>query len=74
MAEGIVKNYFRSKGYGFIYLANHPDVFFHYTELEDDYKIPQSGDKVEFELEEVSEGRYKACNVKFVAGRYSEVV
>jgi len=63
MANGIVKWFSESKGYGFISTENGSDVFVHYSSIQGNgYKSLAEGDSVSFEIEESPKGR-KAINV-----------
>jgi CspA family cold shock protein len=66
MANGIVKWFNDSKGYGFIEQENGPDVFVHHSGiLGDGFKSLNEGDKVTFEVEEGQKGP-AAVNVSVV--------
>jgi CspA family cold shock protein len=66
MANGIVKWFNNSKGYGFIAQENGPDVFVHYSGISGNgYKSLNEGDKVSFEIEQGKKGP-AAVNVKIV--------
>ena len=66
MANGIVKWFNNSKGYGFIAQQNGPDVFVHYSGISGNgYKSLNEGDKVSFEIEQGKKGP-AAVNVKIV--------
>ncbi|OQY02233.1 MAG: cold-shock protein [Desulfobacteraceae bacterium 4572_130] len=57
MANGIVKWFNDSKGFGFIEQENGPDVFVHYTGVNSSgFKSLNEGDRVTFEIEEGSKG------------------
>ncbi|GBE04960.1 MAG TPA: cold-shock protein [Nitrospirae bacterium] len=63
MAEGTVKWFNESKGFGFISKENGSDVFVHYSSLQGDgFKTLNEGDKVSFDVEEGEKGP-KAVNV-----------
>jgi CspA family cold shock protein len=63
MAEGTVKWFNESKGYGFIEQENGPDVFVHYSAIQGDgFKSLNDGDKVSFEVSEGAKGP-QATNV-----------
>ena len=54
MAIGIVKNFNKDKGFGFINMEGEErDIFFHYSQL---VKTIDPGQKVEFELVEGDRG------------------
>ncbi|MBC8438530.1 MAG: cold-shock protein [Deltaproteobacteria bacterium] len=66
MANGIVKWFNDSKGYGFIEQENGPDVFVHHSGiLGDGFKSLNEGDKVTFEVEDGQKGP-AAVNVSVV--------
>ena len=53
-----------AKGYGFVSRDGAPDVFVHYTQIQQDgYKSLQEGDNVEFEIEPGPSGRPQASKV-----------
>ncbi|MBS3819045.1 cold-shock protein [bacterium] len=57
MAEGTVKWFNSSKGYGFIEQEDGPDVFVHYSAIKGSgFKSLQEGDKVTFEIEQNPKG------------------
>lgn len=57
MANGIVKWFNDSKGYGFIEQENGPDVFVHHSGIEGNgFKSLNEGDKVNFDVEEGQKG------------------
>ena len=63
MANGTVKWFNESKGYGFISTEDGSDVFVHYSSIQGDgYKSLAEGDSVSFDIEEGPKGR-KAANV-----------
>jgi CspA family cold shock protein len=63
MANGTVKWFNESKGYGFISTEDGSDVFVHYSSIQGDgYKSLAEGDSVSFEIEDSPKGR-KAINV-----------
>lgn len=64
MAEGTVKWFNESKGFGFITADDGKDVFVHYSSIQTDgFKTLAEGDKVSFDTEEGPKGP-KAINVK----------
>jgi len=66
MANGIVKWFNNSKGYGFIEQEDGPDVFVHYSGINaDGFKNLDEGDRVTFEIEEGPKGP-AAVNVTVV--------
>ena len=61
---GVVKNFNKEKGFGFITTEDGKDVFFHYSAIVMQcYKVASEGEKVEFDLEESPRG-LRANNVK----------
>ena len=61
---GVVKNFNKEKGFGFITTEDGKDVFFHYSAIVmQGYKVASEGEKVEFYLEESPRG-LRANNVK----------
>ena len=64
MAEGTVKWFNQSKGYGFIEHEDGPDVFVHYSEIQDSgYRTLEEGQNVQFEIVDGPKG-LQAKNVK----------
>ena len=65
--KGTVKWFNNAKGFGFIGREDGPDVFVHYSAIQNDgYKSLQEGDPVEFEIVEGQKGP-QAGNVAKVA-------
>ncbi len=63
MAEGTVKWFNDSKGFGFIAREDGSDVFVHYSSIKGDgFKTLAEGDRVSFDVEEGEKGP-KAVNV-----------
>ncbi len=63
MANGTVKWFNESKGFGFITQENGPDVFAHYSEISGDgFKNLAEGDDVSFDVIEGEKGP-KATNI-----------
>jgi CspA family cold shock protein len=63
MAEGTVKWFNDSKGFGFISREEGTDVFVHYSSIQGDgFKSLGEGDKVSFDVEDGEKGP-KAVNV-----------
>ncbi|KKK66297.1 hypothetical protein LCGC14_2965520, partial [marine sediment metagenome] len=63
MANGTVKWFNDSKGFGFISQENGDDVFVHHTAIEGEgFRSLAEGDKVEFEVTKDQKG-YKASKV-----------
>lgn len=57
MAEGIVKWFNDSKGFGFIEQENGPDVFVHHTGINaTGFKSLNEGDRVSFDVEDGQKG------------------
>ena len=64
MAQGTVKWFNDSKGYGFISQEGGEDVFVHHTAIQmDGFRSLSEGDKVEFEVAKVPKG-LQAQNVR----------
>jgi CspA family cold shock protein len=63
MANGTVKWFNESKGFGFITSEDSGDVFVHYSSIQSNgFKSLSEGDKVSFEIENGPKGP-KAINV-----------
>lgn len=57
MAEGRIKWFNESKGYGFIEQEDGPDVFVHFSEIQmEGFKTLKEGDRVAFEVSEGPKG------------------
>jgi len=57
LAEGTVKWFSNRKGYGFIEQEGGPDIFIHYSSInETGYKTLAQGDRVRFDMEEGERG------------------
>ncbi|MBU2511565.1 cold-shock protein [bacterium] len=66
MADGLVKWFNDSKGYGFIQQEKGPDVFVHFSGIEGSgFRSLKEGDKVSFEIEDGQKGP-SAINVKII--------
>lgn len=61
--KGNVKWYDRVKGYGFIQTEDNKDIFVHRTGLDGSTKALETGEPVEFEIEEREKGPV-AVNVR----------
>ncbi len=73
MANGIVKWFNGSKGYGFIEQEDGPDVFVHYSAVNTTgFKSLNEGDRVTFDIEQGQKGP-AAANVTVVQGNISEL-
>ncbi len=63
MAEGTVKWFNESKGFGFISQEDGSDIFVHYSSLQGEgFKSLNEGDRVSFDVEQGDKGP-KAVNV-----------
>ena len=57
MANGIVKWFNDSKGFGFIEQEDGPDVFVHFSEVKSDgFKSLSEGERVTFDIEQGNKG------------------
>ncbi len=66
MAEGVVKWFNASKGFGFIEQEDGPDVFVHFSGINGSgYKGLDDGDRVTFDIEQGQKGP-AAVNVTVV--------
>ena len=66
MAQGRVKWFNNSKGYGFIEVEGGKDVFVHYSAIEGSgYRSLEEGQPVEFEISQGTKGP-QASNVRLV--------
>lgn len=66
MAEGVVKWFNDSKGFGFIAQEDGEDVFVHFSAIQGDgFKSLKEGDSVEFEITKGNKG-IQAANVNRV--------
>jgi CspA family cold shock protein len=67
VTTGTVKWFNSEKGYGFIESGQGPDVFVHYSAIQDDgFRTLMEGDKVEFEVGSGRDGRSQAEGVRKV--------
>ncbi len=65
MARGKVKWFNENKGYGFIEQEDGPDVFVHFTAIQEEgFKTLMEGQEVEFEIVEGEKGPQAANVVK----------
>ncbi len=63
MAQGTVKWFNESKGFGFVTSEDGSDVFVHYSSIQGDgFKTLAEGDRVSFDIEKGPKGP-KAINV-----------
>ncbi len=63
MSEGTVKWFNDGKGYGFIEQENGPDVFVHFSAIQDEgFKTLEEGERVSFDVSEGQKGP-QASNV-----------
>jgi len=57
MSEGTVKWFNDGKGFGFIEQENGPDVFVHFSEIQDEgFKTLEEGQKGSFEMSQGQKG------------------
>lgn len=57
MSEGTVKWFNDGKGFGFIEQEDGPDVFVHFSEIQDEgFKTLEEGQKVSFEVTQGQKG------------------
>ncbi len=64
MAQGTVKWFNASKGYGFIEQESGNDVFVHFSAIKDEgFKTLDEGEKVEFDVVDGNNGKPQAANV-----------
>jgi CspA family cold shock protein len=54
--KGKVKWFDAGRGYGFITRANSPDVFVHYSAIQEGVNSLEEGEEVEFEIEDSRKG------------------
>ena len=66
LLAGTVAWFNNTKGFGFLSVAGHPDVFCHYSAIEGDgYRSLKEGQPVQFEIVQGSQG-LQAANVRAV--------
>jgi CspA family cold shock protein len=65
VAVGVVKWFNSEKGYGFVAQQNGPDVFVHYSAIQDEGDLTED-DKVEFEVTQGPKGP-QAGNVRRIS-------
>jgi CspA family cold shock protein len=66
MAEGVVKWFNDSKGFGFIEQEDGPDVFVHHSAINSSgFRSLSEGDRVNFEIEQGQKGP-AAANVSVI--------
>jgi len=66
-SSGVVKWFNNQKGYGFITNADGSgDTFVHFRDIVGEHKTLAPGQRVEFDLATVADGRIRAENVKIV--------
>ena len=66
MAEGVVKWFNDSKGFGFIEQEDGPDVFVHHSAINSSgFRSLNEGDRVNFEIEQGQKGP-AAANVSVI--------
>ncbi|MGI4827021.1 MAG: cold shock domain-containing protein [Janthinobacterium lividum] len=59
--QGTVRWFNNAKGYGFLGTDTGPDVFCHYSAIQNDgYKSLKEGERIEFDVIEGSTGRLQA--------------
>jgi CspA family cold shock protein len=55
--KGVIKWFNNAKGYGFVGREDGPDLFVHYTSIQQDgYKTLREGDQIEFDVVEGTKG------------------
>mgnify|MGYP002636382644 FL=1 len=64
MIDGVVKWFNATKGYGFIEVDGHDDVFVHITAVEASGIQIAENSKVSFENEQGKNGKYSAVNLQ----------
>ena len=65
MAEGTVKWFNATKGYGFISREDGDDLFVHFREIQmDGFRTLEEGDRVVFDVTEGQNGKMQASNVR----------
>ena len=65
--KGTVKWFNNAKGFGFLGRDGGPDVFIHYSAIQNDgYKTLKEGDEVEFDIIAGTTGKPQADNVRLL--------
>ncbi len=73
--QGVVKWFNNAKGFGFLGREGGPDVFCHYSSIQNDgYKSLKQGDDVAFDITEGETGRPQADQVMRVQGARADQV
>ena len=63
--KGVVRWFTNAKGYGFLGAEGNPDVFVHYSSIQNDgYKSLKEGEEVLFKVIEGESGRPQADQVR----------
>ncbi|WOE32831.1 MULTISPECIES: cold-shock protein [unclassified Acinetobacter] len=63
--QGKVKQYHPDKGFGFLALAGHPDIFFHISDFPSEQGEPKRNERVKFLLEANGQ-KFKAIKIERV--------
>ncbi|USN54994.1 MAG: cold shock domain-containing protein [Candidatus Peribacteria bacterium] len=65
--QGTIKFFNEQKGFGFIMPEDgSQDLFFHITQCDESYELPQEGDAVSYSVGEGRDGRPAATGVSFL--------
>jgi cold shock CspA family protein len=65
MAKGTIRQLVKDRGYGFIQGKEREDLFFHRNQLQEvDYDSLGEGQEVEFEIQRLPDGHYRAVKVR----------